>query len=91
MMSSLHHSLMTSSLLSHDQEHSWIKRSGSMIPSKSQNCMELINPHKDKVNSAVKKTTYPIYILVSGCVLIMMSSCVISLDTNPWDGKKTFP
>ena len=42
-----------------------------MIPSKSQNCLELITPHKDEVNSAVKKTTYPIYILVSGCVLLL--------------------
>ena len=62
-----------------------------MIPSKSQNCLELITPHKDEVNSAVKKTTYPIYILVSGCVLILHHSCVMSSDINPWDGKETFP
>ena len=59
--------------LSFDQEHPWIRRSGVMIPSKSQNCLELIDPHKDEVNSAVKKTTYPIYILVSGCILIITS------------------
>lgn len=61
-----------------------------MIPSKSQNCMELIDPRKDEVNSAVKKTTYPIYILVSGHVRDVMLSHVMSLDTNSWDGKETF-
>ena len=76
--------------LSCDQEHPWIRKSGVMIPSKSQNCLELIDPHKDEVNSAVKKTTYPIYILVSGSILIIISLHVMSLDANPWDGKETF-
>ena len=62
-----------------------------MIPSKSQNCLELIDPHKDEVNRAVKKTTYPIHILVSGYVLTMMSLLMMSLDINTWNGKETFP
>ena len=61
-----------------------------MIPSKSQNCLELITLAKDEVNSAVKKTTYPIYILVSGHGLNITSLCVMSPDVNPWDGKETF-
>ena len=62
-----------------------------MIPSKSQNCLELIDPHKDEVNRAVKKTTYPIYILVSEYVLNMMSLQMMSLDINTWNGKEAFP
>ena len=62
-----------------------------MIPSKSQNCLELIDPHKDEVNRAVKKTTYPIYILVSEYDLNMMSLQVMSLDINTWNGKEAFP
>jgi len=56
-----------------------------MIPSKSQNCLEVIDPQNDEVIGAVKKTTYPIYILVSwqllGCVMV-----VCCLDTNTWNG-----